>query len=430
MAGKLRKVSHGSNKIRVAWLAPYPSGLLHKELRIVRSSKAHPASWVVNLANAFSRREDVDLHIITATSGIRESATVKNGHITFHVIRHTFPFTSRGHPKYLRLDLLSRYWQLRRGIKEILAELEPDVIHVHGTEYGYGLAALEIDAPTIISIQGIVSAIAEVSPSLSFRLQARIERTVIRNARYFGTRTAWANAFVLELNSAATIYELPEAINRSFFEAAVGQSNPNILMVGTVVQRKGIEEALHAMKIVVTACPSAKLRIIGGADPKYLRKLKAFTRSAGIESNVEWLGSRSTDDVMRLHADSAILIHPSHVDNSPNSVAEAMVSGLPVVATAVGGILSMIEHGATGLLVEPRNNSQLAAAVISLLENENERVRLARQARVVALERHFPPRVAERTVDAYRDILAKKERALVEEPDWGILGNSPAPEIH
>ena len=74
---------------------------------------------------------------------------------------------------------------------------------------------------------------------------------------------------------------------------------------------------------------------------------------------------------------SAVLIHPSHIDNSPNSVAEAMASGLPVIASNVGGIPSMIENGVTGLLVEPRNHRQLAEAVISLLHNEAERKRLA-----------------------------------------------------
>ena len=99
---------------------------------------------------------------------------------------------------------------------------------------------------------------------------------------------------------------------------------------------------------------------------------------------------------------SALLIHPSHIDNSPNSVGEAMASGLPFVASNVGGISSMIEHAVNGILVEPRNHRQLAEAVISLLHNEAERGRLAKKAKEVAREQHLPSRVAEKNGECIR----------------------------
>jgi len=414
-----------SKKIRVAWLAPYPPGLLQPELRLARRSKAHPASWVVNLANAFAEREDLDLHVITASAGILENQTVIKGGITFHVIRHTFPFTIRGFPAYMRFDALTRYAHLRRQARQILLELQPDVIHVHGTEYGYGLGALETDTPTIISIQGIVNLYARVYPSIFYRLQAPIERQVIRTAKYLGSRTAWANCFIRNLNNTATIYDLPEAVNRVFFNRAVEQSNPNILMVGSIEQRKGIAEALRAMSIVVSACPSAKLLIVGEGEESYIEELKQRTRTAEIEANVDWLGFKTAEEIAALHTVSAILIHPAYIDNSPNSVAEAMASGLAVIASDAGGIPSMIEHGATGLLVEPGNHCQMAEAIIALLRNEAQRKRLGNRARKVAFERNFPSRVAEKTSNAYRDIIAKEEaRAKARVPE---TGQSPDP---
>ena len=399
-----------SNKIRVAWLAPYPPGLLRPELRIARSSKTHPhpASWIVNLATALAQREDVDLHVITAAAGISENQTVAKDGITFHVIRNTFPFTLRGFPAYMRFDVLTRYAHLRRQVRQVLLKLQPDLIHVHGTEYGYGLAALETNVPTIVSIQGIVNLLARLSPSVFFRFQAPIELDVIHTAKYFGSRTAWANSFIRNLNRTATIYDLPEAVDHVFFKRAAEQSNPNILMVGTVVQRKGIEDALCAMSIVVAACPSAKLLVVGEGEPDYLEELKQRTKSAGIEANVAWLGHKTAKEVAALHAVSAILIHPTHLDNSPNSVAEAMASGLPVIASDVGGIPSMIEHGATGLLAAPRNHDQLAEAIIALLDDEAYRKRLAGRARHLAFERHLPSQVAEKTLSVYREIIARE----------------------
>src|SRR5262249_43663187 len=244
------------------------------ELVWARPRGQHAASWIVNLASALAKREDVDLRIITASAGIRRNQSVTVDGIAFYVVRHSFPFTLRGFPNYMRLDLLSRYAFLRRQIRNIILQLKPDLIHVHGTESGYGLAALDTKLPTIVSIQGIITLCREVSPSISFRLQSPIELDVIRRARYFGSRTAWANNFIRSLNKRATIYDLPEAVNEVFFETLPAQSTQNILMVGSILQRKGIEEAIAAMGIVVAACPSAKLLVVGDGTRDYLERLK------------------------------------------------------------------------------------------------------------------------------------------------------------
>ena len=245
--------------MRIAWLAPYPTRFLQPELTIARSPRGeHAASWIVNLATALTKKEDIDLQMIVASAGIRENQTVTKDGTTYHVIRHTFPLTIRGFPEYMRLDVLTRYASLRRQVRKVIRKLQPDLIHVHGTEYGYGLAALDTNVPTIVSVQGVVNHLAQVSPSTFFRLQAPIERHVIRTAKYFGSRTAWANSFIRGLNNTAIIYDLPEAVNQLFFKKTAKQSNQHILMVGSIMQRKGIEEALDAMSVVFSVCPLSK----------------------------------------------------------------------------------------------------------------------------------------------------------------------------
>lgn len=399
-------------KLKVAWLAPYPPERLCPELMMVRRSRAHPASWIVNLADALSRKQDIDLHVVTATSGISKSQTISRDGITFHVIRHTFPFTTRGFPPYLRLDLLTRYARLRRRITETLISLQPDLVHVHGTEFGYGLTALDCKVPTIISIQGVVNHLARISPTLAFRLQAPIETRVIREAKYFGSRTDWANQFIRTLNPAAIIYDLPEAMHPLFFGHRSEHSNPQLLFVGSVEQRKGIADLLKAMPIVAAECPGITLAVVGGGSKNYSASLKQRARDLGVEANIRWLGSKTTAEVAALHANSMILVHPSHLDNSPNSVAEAMASGLPVIATNVGGIPSMIENGITGLLTPARDYRQLAQAILFLLHNEPERKRMASRAREIALQRHLPSSVAEKTMRIYQDMIARESGQL------------------
>jgi len=395
--------------MRIAWLGSYRLGLLQPELATVRNLQWHPASWIVNLAKALSTEAELDLHIITATAGIRKNQIITKDGITFHIIRSTFPFTTRGFPEYMPLNVLTRYANLRKQIRDVILRLRPDLIHVHGTEEGYGLAALDVGAPTIVSLQGIVQLCGCVSPSIFFRLQAPIERQIIRKSKYFGTRTEWANSFIRSLNSTARIYDLSEAVDQVFFKERVQRSTKNILIVGSVVQRKGLEEALDAMSLIVAKYPSAKLLVVGDGQPDYVKALKQRTISAGIDRYIEWLGFKTVDEIVALHDRAVVLIHPSHIDNSPNSVAEAMASGLPVVASNVGGIPSMIEHGVTGILIEPRNHRQLAEAVISLLHNEAERLRLAKRAKEVALDRHLPSKVATKTLSVYEDIILKEQ---------------------
>jgi glycosyltransferase involved in cell wall biosynthesis len=408
-------------QIRVAWLAPYPPERLLPELNMVRSSHAHPATWIVNLADALAKMPDVDLHVITATSGIPGNQTVSKYGITFHVIRHTFPFTARGFPPYLRLDLFTHYAQLRRQIRRTLLALQPDVIHVHGTESGYGLAALESNSPFIVSIQGIVNYLVRISPSVPFMLQAPIEREVIRRTKYFGSRTAWANRFIRTLNPTGIIYDMPEAMDPLFFSNTAHRSDSQILFVGSVEPRKGIVDALEAMRIVVAACPAAKLLVVGEGNAEYAEYLQKRVKSAEISGNVKWLGRKTTAEVAALHASSTLLIHPSHSDNSPNSVAEAMASGLPVIASNVGGIPSMVDDGVTGVLTQSGDHRQLAEAIISTLQNEPERRRLADRARKVAFERHFPAVVADKTAKVYRDVIAIEAGRIASVAEAGLV---------
>jgi hypothetical protein len=146
-----------AGKIKVAWLTGYPITRLRPEVAILRSPKLeHPAGWVVNLSGALAKREDIELQIIAASPVIAHSQSITRDGITFNVIRHAVPFTARGFPGYLRLDLWSGYAVLRWHIKRLLRSLRPDAIHVHGTESGYGLGALGVVVAAIVSVQGIV----------------------------------------------------------------------------------------------------------------------------------------------------------------------------------------------------------------------------------------------------------------------------------
>jgi glycosyltransferase involved in cell wall biosynthesis len=353
----------------------------------------------------------VDLHIATACAGIRKDQHVAKHGIPFHLLQHVVPFTVRGFPSYFRLDVMTKYAALRKSIADLLRTFQPDIIHVHGTEYGYGLAALDANVPTVVSLQGIISLIKQVEDNTFYRLQAPIERDVISRAKYFGSRTEWASEFIRELNPSATIYRMDEAVSPVFFENRARTNSNNILFVGSLMRRKGIEDAIEAMASVTRAVPTATLSVVGSGKESYLRLLQQKAEREGVGRNIQWLGSKTSEEIVALHVGSCLLVHPTLIDNSPNTVAEAMVSGLPVVATRVGGIPSMIEHERTGLLVEAWNPQQLAKAIIRLLTHREEAAQFAAKAKVVARDRHDPRIVAEKTVAVYKEILYREGKS-------------------
>jgi glycosyltransferase involved in cell wall biosynthesis len=142
-------------------------------------------------------------------------------------------------------------------------------------------------------------------------------------------------------------------------------------------ETKGHTDLLHAATVVSREFRTVKFLLIG--DGAERARLEVMTAELGLRETVLFLGRRN--DVPSLLACCDLFVLPSSAEGLPNSVLEAMAAGLPVVATRVGGIPEIIDDGANGLLVAPRDPQSLAAAILQLLGNEEVAKRLARSAR-------------------------------------------------
>jgi glycosyltransferase involved in cell wall biosynthesis len=117
-----------------------------------------------------------------------------------------------------------------------------------------------------------------------------------------------------------------------------------------------------------------------------------------VGASFQFLGHR--DDIPALLASADLFVLPSRSEASPNGVLEAMAAGLPVVASATGGLLEMVDHGRTGLLVPPDDPGRLAAALDSLLKNAALAAGMGRAARTTVAARYS----FERMVGAFEDL--------------------------
>jgi glycosyltransferase involved in cell wall biosynthesis len=147
---------------------------------------------------------------------------------------------------------------------------------------------------------------------------------------------------------------------------------------------KGHDTLLQAAAAVVSARPDVVFQFAG--DGPRRSALEARARSLGIERQVRFLGQCS--DVAGLLRSSDLFVLPSLMEAFPNALMEAMATGLPVVATKVGGIPELVEHDRNGLLVPPGRPDELAAAILALLENPARADQLASAARRTVEQRY------------------------------------------
>lgn len=148
-------------------------------------------------------------------------------------------------------------------------------------------------------------------------------------------------------------------------------------IVGRLVPIKGHAVFLRAARLVLEKLPSCRFLIVGDG---FLRpQLEQLAR--GLSRNVYFLGWRS--DLPRIYADLDLLVLSSLNEGTPVSVIEAMAAGLPIAASAVGGVKDLIIHGKTGLLVEPGDPEALSGAIMALLEQPQRAEAMGKAAQKV-----------------------------------------------
>ncbi len=142
-----------------------------------------------------------------------------------------------------------------------------------------------------------------------------------------------------------------------------------LLYVGALVPKKGLQTLFEAL--ADPAFRDVNLLVVGAGY--YASELKAMCNNVGLGERTRWTGSLPPADVAEIMRSSDILCLPSFTEGSPNVIKEAMASGLPVLATRVGGIPDLVNHGKTGLLFEPGNVRNLRQCLKELVQDPSLR---------------------------------------------------------
>jgi glycosyltransferase involved in cell wall biosynthesis len=182
------------------------------------------------------------------------------------------------------------------------------------------------------------------------------------------------------------------------------KESPKLILVSTVSKTsyKGFDFILKTAKL---------LKELSEIDFEWnvfgINDYKEWEKKLGIncaEVNVFLKGIASSETLVKNIQAGDIFIHPSYIDNSPNSICEAQMIGIPVISTNVGGISSLIENHETGYLVPANDPYTLVTRIIEIKRNKEEAIRIAENARNEAMIRHDKEKIKTDLLTVYNHL--------------------------
>ncbi len=174
-----------------------------------------------------------------------------------------------------------------------------------------------------------------------------------------------------------------------------------IAIVAQLIERKGHRYLFDCVKLLREENRDIKVLVLGRGPLE--SDLKAYCQAIEIQESIIFCGFR--EDLDRLLPDVDILVHPALKEGLGVAILQGSACGLPIVASAVGGIKEVIIHDKTGVLVEPASSSQLAKALTFLIDQPRLRQQLASNARERMMSSFSIKKMAADTLQVYRTIL-------------------------
>jgi len=249
----------------------------------------------------------------------------------------------------------------------------------------------------------------------TFRKRAEREAILIQNCKYFIGRTSFDKRIVSLLSPNSTYFHCEEFIRREFFEKQWNfplQNEVTCVSILKGTSYKGIDLLVEALMILKKYSTfSFIFKICGVSANEEIIKIIKKKYKKGINFlNIEFLGKLNTDDLVKQLCNSNFYIHPSYIENSPNSVCEAMALGMPVIATNVGGVSTLLTDETEGILVQEGEPYSMAGAIVELINNYEYAKLLGKNARERSINRHDPNKIVNRMLDIYKTILSENDR--------------------
>lgn len=422
--------------MKVLWFANTPCGAV----TYLTGKDVKNAGWLYALCEHLKQQDEIELHIAFfwgcemdkfLYNGVMYHPILRDGDASvigryFHRIRNQF--SNADDEK-----------ELTRCIK-VVEDVVPDIIHIHGSEEVFGQIAQDnISIPIVMSVQGMLSACRAKyfagfarhdmlrcerwekkmlmdginGKYRSITRRAKREINIYRSINYIIGRTKWDRRSVLSINPGAKYYVVNEILRSSFMSSEWTKWNPQtpfaLVTTISVGVYKGLEVIYKTAQLLIRAKFPFVWNIIGLSNTSDMVKTaEKILHLRSSEMHINLLGAKQADEMVRIMQQSDVYVQVSHIENSSNSLCEAMALGMPIIASFAGGTSSILQDGVEGVLLQDGNCYELAGAIMEAKLNYSSFVQMGRKARARALERHDPKQVVQELLNVYSDIYSQE----------------------
>ena len=320
------------------------------------------------------------------------------------------------------------------GALEVINNVNPDLIHIFGMEWSWAAVVPFTKVPCVVHIMGSIvpyynalfppkyserDFYKEYAPNPlkmfnyfmkvhKLKTWRQLEQKKWKHVRYYMGRTEWDRALCNTLSPNSQYYHVEEAIRPCFFSADLKWRTPvdakiRIFSTGCGSFWKGPDMMLKTA-VILTSMKIDFEWFVAGKFADELRHVVERKEGATFDdNNIKFLGFLQPQELSRMLCNSTMYVHTAYIDNSPNSICEAQIMGVPVVSTNVGGIESLV--GRTGKLVPANDPWQMANVIVELAKNKVLMCTLSEKAREKALLRHDKDRILKQLISCYEDLL-------------------------
>lgn len=379
--------------------------------------------------------------IITPTFNKSEKENIK---VEDGIEYYTIPFSHKELLSSMRPKTFEKF-------NAIILKTSPDIIHVHGTEKNLAQIQNFIkDIPVVISIQGILSACknyvynyVDLNECLSYsslknllgwggikymekiiKQGQKFEENIFTNGKYFIGRTMWDYAQILFRNPEANYYEGEELLRNEFYQFQNSWTQQKcipyrLFMPSGINPIKGLHIAIKVVILLKRFYPNIQL-IVPGIPLKFLSKnflqekllgeeyitmIKKIITEHSLQENVILLDKLSAQEMTSEMLKANVFIAPTSIENSSNAIGEAMMVGVPVVTTPVGGLPSFLKDSFNCLIAPSGDEYLLAYQIKRLFDNKSLAEEISHNAYNTALRRHDINNTTIQYVNIYKKVI-------------------------
>lgn len=417
--------------MKVLWFSNNPCGSIRRF-----SHKVIRGGWLISLEDEIKQHPDIELSI-SFFSSVKESPYEYDG------VRYYPIYQPKAKTKIGRI--LERFRSIESIDKEklptmlnVVKNIQPDLIHIHGTEESFGLILKEIlDIPIVISIQGLIAPYTEkyfsgypknvicryesllnkirgVGINNSYRNfseRSPREMDYLGRCRYIIGRTIFDRRVPLLANPQMVYFHSEEIMRKPFYKAKWlgGNKQKSFTIVTTISSGvyKGFETLLHTAALLKKYADfDFKWQIIGyDSNSQWVHIAEKYKKIRSADVNIHFMGRCTAEQMVEILINADVYCHVSHIENSPNSVCEAMLLGMPVIATSTGGTQSLLTDGLEGYLIQDGEPYICAGTIVDIQKNRECAKIMGEKAYKRALERHNPEKIGNTLLCTYKEIL-------------------------